>query len=198
MLWSVTPHVARYLTSPTCALPISSSSRILELGCGAAAVLACTLGPVVRTYIQSDIPAIVKLAEKNVSANLPGVVGKKRGGVVHTIPLDWERDDVATQPVLKALGAPLDWVVACDCVYNEALVPPLVETLASACRMNRDGVEGKTMVLVAHELRSPDVMEEFLETFMEAFTVWRVPDRLLSNELREGNGYVLHVGVLKD
>jgi hypothetical protein len=157
----------------------------------------------VHTYIQSDIPAIVKIAEKNVSANLPVASGgkgkgKKRVGVVKTIPLDWERDDVASQPVLKEelAGNPLDCVVACDCVYNEALVNPLVETLVAACGVNRG--EGKTLVLVAQELRSPDVLEEFLERWMREFNVWRVPDILLSEELREGNGYVLHVGVLKD
>ncbi|KAA8893821.1 hypothetical protein FN846DRAFT_820291 [Sphaerosporella brunnea] len=207
MLWSITPHLARYLTAPKCPLPLTASSRVLELGCGVSAVLASTLGTMVGAYVQSDIPAITRLAAQNLAENLPPPQKKGKKllrpqGIVETIPLNWETDDVATQPVLKALRGPLDLVIASDCVYNEALVQPLVDTLVSACLLGREEgdreTQEKTMVLIAQELRSPDVLEFFLDKLMERFVVWRVPDELLSQELKEGNGYVLHVGVVKD
>ena len=222
MLWNITPRLARFLTSPPRPArsparpsPPSSSSiaaqllppsaRVLELGCGVTALLACTIGPRVAAYLQSDMHYAAKLAEENLRSNLP-----RPSPGVRTITLDWEEDHVASQPALRALGAPLTAVIACDCVYNEALVEPLVDTLAAACRLHRlpplpssgaeQGGEGRdgTTVIVASELRSPDVHECFLDALMARFDVWRVPADCLPADLQPTDGFVVYVGLLKD
>jgi len=92
--------------------------------------------------------------------------------------------------------APVDLVIACDCIYNEALIEPLNSTCAALCKL-RAKEDGPTLCLIAQQLRSPDVFEAWLRSFHQKFWVWRVPDALLSEGLREGSGFVVHVGVVR-
>ena len=207
VLWSITPHLACYLLStknPFAPL-LTPTATILELGCGVAAVLASTLGTRVGAYYQSDLGSMTKLAAQNLAANLPASPRRKpanyRPPNVSTIEVDWENTDLPSHPSLRSLNRPLDIVIASDCVYNEGLVPAFVDTLEAAGKLHREEgeeEEGKTLILVAQETRSPDVMECFLTTFMERFVVYRVPDESLSEDLKGDRGYVLHVGVLRD
>ncbi|ORY23141.1 hypothetical protein BCR39DRAFT_550013 [Naematelia encephala] len=54
-----------------------------------------------------------------------------------------------------------DLVLAVDCIYNENLVQPFVDTLAFYCPKG-----GRTVVWVVVELRSADVLTLFLETWL--------------------------------
>jgi len=104
-------------------------------------------------------------------------------------PLDWETDDVAGM-------RPVDLVIACDCIYNESLIEPLNSTCASLCRLRQDSGQ-LTLCLIAQQLRSPDVLEAWLVNFHQKFRVWQVPDKLLDEGLREGSGFVVHVGIVR-
>lgn len=50
-------------------------------------------------------------------------------------------------------GEEYDMILAVDCIYNESLLKPLVDTFATYCSGG-----GKTMVWVVVELRSSDVV----------------------------------------
>jgi len=52
--------------------------------------------------------------------------------------------------------------------------------------------------VVAQQLRSHAGFEAWLKAFQGGFRVWRVPDEMLVDGLKEGSGYVVHVGVLRD
>lgn len=93
-----------------------------------------------------------------------------------------------------------DAVVACDCVYNYALVTPFVQTCVDACRLRiKDPNEDRPCVcVIGQQLRNDEVFELWLETFQASFRVWRVPDTALPEELRSTAGFVVHVGVLRD
>lgn len=113
--------------------------------------------------------------------------------------LDWETDEVSS------VGQ-VDVVIACDCIYNESLIEPLNSTCASICRLRspiaaqsdgKDDVQNPTLCIIAQQLRSPDVFETWLKSFHEKFHVWQVPDRLLDQGLREGSGFVVHVGIVR-
>ena len=57
-----------------------------------------------------------------------------------------------------------------------------------------------TLVIVGQQLRSNLVFEEWLREFMRDFRVWRLPEEVMGEEWREGEGAkscVVHVGVLK-
>ncbi|PGH18704.1 hypothetical protein AJ80_04357 [Polytolypa hystricis UAMH7299] len=113
-----------------------------------------------------------------------------------------------------------DLVLACDCIYNEALISPLVQTCADICRMrkNSDGDGGgngggggysgrespsptrttrPTVCVIAQQLRSSDVFEMWLREALREFRVWRVKDECVGKALGAGSGYVVHLLVLK-
>lgn len=121
--------------------------------------------------------------------------------------LDWELD-VPT----RALGVP-DVVVACDCIYNDALISPFVQTCADACRLrsssddddddDSEAAGGESprpcVCVVAQQLRDPEIFEGWLKEFMrKGFRVWRVPDNELPEGLRSSSGFVVHVGILRE
>ena len=93
-----------------------------------------------------------------------------------------------------------DAVIACDCIYNDALIAPFVQTCIDICKLRRleqrDGLK-PTVCVVAQQLRSAEVFESWLKAFFGAFKVWRVPDEELMDGLKSDSGFVLHVGVLR-
>jgi hypothetical protein len=156
---------------------------------------------------------VLKLLRQNIAENLGTVIPVKKnsgrgskkhqghsksgggggggGGIdrITTLELDWETD--ATFHL-----NPVDMIVACDCVYNEALVEPLNATCAALCRL-KEGSGSPTLCLIAQQLRSPEVFETWLKSFHRSFHVWQVPDSMLGEGLKEGSGFVVHVGIVR-
>lgn len=186
---------------------------MLELGCGVAGVLAVTLAPRVGRYVATDQEYVFKCLRRNLAGNAvtrrvtgEGRKQKEKVGVdagVELLALDWETSSLQGVDELLGLGGRgqgLDLVLACDCVYNEALVEPLVRTCGELCALSGAMERGRTRTLcvVAQQLRSHAVFEAWLKAFHVGFRVWRVPDELLVEGLREGSGYAVHVGVWRD
>ncbi|PGH16745.1 hypothetical protein AJ79_01618 [Helicocarpus griseus UAMH5409] len=102
-----------------------------------------------------------------------------------------------------------DLVLACDCIYNDALIEPFVQTCADICRL-RPGftpssssateILGKrpTVCIIAQQLRAPDVFESWLQAALGEFWVWRVCDEVVGKGLAGASGYVVHVLVLRE
>lgn len=112
-------------------------------------------------------------------------------------PLDWETDEV-TASLTGSASKSFDAVIACDCIYNDALVDPLVQTCVDVCRLRESDEEGRpTICIVAQQLRSAEVFEGWLKAFYKAFRVWRVPDEGLIDGLKSDSGFVTHVGILR-
>ncbi|KAF1945005.1 hypothetical protein EJ02DRAFT_451846 [Clathrospora elynae] len=211
VVWKVTPLFAQWIASPTSFLfqnhLLDSTSTIVELGTGVSGIVALTLGPRVAKYTATDQDYVLKLLRLNVAENLDTVLPKvatkkdkgsktnkkgvadKRESRIAVQALDWETDHVS-----RVEG--VDLVIACDCIYNEALIEPLNSTCAAICRLRGEGEE-PTLCLVAQQLRSPDVFEAWMKSFHAKFQVWQVPDKLLDGGLREGSGFVVHVGVVR-
>ncbi|KAH0608557.1 uncharacterized protein H6S33_001691 [Morchella sextelata] len=215
VLWKVTPIFAEWICDKHNILfthgVLTASSSVLELGGGSAAVLALTLGTRVGKYYHSDQEYVMKLAQKNLDENLPETIkspSKRRGKVTKTtghipnisaISLDWETDDVRYHPALQA-GTSFSAVIACDTIYNEALIKPFVDTCIDACSLSRSNTESNispAVTIVAQELRSPEVFENWLETFQKAFHTYRIHDDHLIPSLRSTSGYSVHVGILR-
>lgn len=108
--------------------------------------------------------------------------------------LDWQLDSPST-------FSPVDMLLACDCIYNEALIDPFNNTCAEICALRQNDPTtsaNPTLCVIAQQLRSPDVFEAWLRGFMERFVVWQVPGSVLGRELGDGSGFVVHVGVLRE
>lgn len=143
------------------------------------------------------------------------------GGKIEVLELDWETSDTTHLADVLGIrdggegegkGRGVDVLIACDCIYNPTLIEPFVRTCREVCRVGGgegrgemgDGGGGggrKTVVVVAQQIRSFEVFEGWLAEMGKWFRVWRVPDGCFgegSEGLREGGGFVVHLGVLRD
>jgi predicted nicotinamide N-methyase len=211
---------------------LSPASAVLELGCGVSALVGLAVGPLVSRYVLSDQPYVARFVEENLRQNLPrhrprpsgapsGNRRKGRGhrdntaavppgtGNLYFRPLDWELDTPDSSLAAAdgdgggAAASSFDLVVACDCIYNEALVPSFVQTCADVCRLRSPAGAGgeqqrPCVCVVAQQLRDPDVFGAWLREFCaRGFRAWRVPDGELPEALRSSSGFVVHVGILR-
>ena len=178
------------------------------------------MSPLVSGYVLTDQAYVARLVERNLEENANATAQQKsstqkRKGKspsstakpvnIRFTPLDWELDEVTESLTGSPDMGSFDAVIACDCVYNEALIKPLVQTCADACRLrqretgrNDGGAATPAICIVAQQLRDPEVFEGWIKEFSSQFRAWRVPEKALSKELRENTGFVVHIGILKD
>lgn len=121
------------------------------------------------------------------------------GGNVTARSLDWETDEVTTSLTGSDSTHSFDAVIACDCIYNDALIQPFVQTCIDSCKLRLSDTtkDEPAICIVAQQLRSPEVFEEWLKAFHKAFRVWRLPDETLIDGLKTDSGFVVHVGILR-
>lgn len=90
-------------------------------------------------------------------------------------------------------------IVACDCIFNEALVDSFIQTCADICHLSNEKLPYQpTLCIIAQQLRSHTIFDAWMMAFLKIFRVWRVPDELLSRDLIGGSGFVIHIGILRD
>jgi hypothetical protein len=190
------------------------------LGCGISGIIGLSLSPLIGSYVLTDQEYVLKLLNQNLAENQQDSSSSrkgrrssakpKRGSVpsfqhkevrkINARPLDWETDKVTPSLTGSVSRKSFDAVIACDCIYNDALIEPLVQTCIDVCRLRTLELEGghtPTLCIVAQQLRSAEVLEDWLKAFYRAFRVWRVPDGELIDGLKSDSGFVIHVGVLR-
>ncbi|KAH7121222.1 hypothetical protein B0J11DRAFT_61101 [Dendryphion nanum] len=218
VVWKVTPLFAEWIASTNFLVStgyVSPDSSALELGTGVSGIVALTLGTKIKRYIATDQDYVIRLLQHNITENLPvpPTTAPKRKSDKHKkskptsrqpvpdiqiLQLDWELDSVNSLPTLLSAQDGVDLIIACDCVYNDALIEPLNNTCEQICRLRaNDSTSKPTLCLIAQQLRAPDVFEAWLKSFHRRFHVWKVPDELLTEPLRENSGFIVHVGILR-
>jgi hypothetical protein len=224
VVWKITPLVAAWIISSDNPLfrhhVLHSNSSVLELGCGISGIIGLSLGPIVQQYILTDQDYIMKYLNQNLVNNMPTTSGSANrsrkskarspkgqdpapvSSNITTQSLDWETDDVSSVVIKLEEGSrSFDIIIACDCIYNDALISPLVQTCADLCQLRRiqSDVSGAepTVCVIAQQLRSAEVFEGWLKAFHNVFRVWRLPDAVLTSELASNSGFVVHLGVLR-
>jgi predicted nicotinamide N-methyase len=211
VLWQVTPRIAEWLVSDSNLLfdtVLDSHSNVLELGCGISGLLALALAPKVNRYVTTDQEYVLKVLRENISQNqgsskpsrkaIKAAANSNSADRIIPKALDWEKDSVLNLYQDLSINGEADqihMVIACDCIYNDALIEPFVTTCADICALS--GTEKPTVCIVAQQLRSPDVFESWLKYFHAKFRVWRFGDAHLSPDLGSGSGFVVHLGVLR-
>ena len=207
---------------------LNKRSVVLELGCGVSGIVALALAPHIDRYIATDQNYALKLLKQNILGNSTKRSDPDRSKssnnqnsqrkptkatcnadleTIQVMPLDWELDSLNTLPdLLKAGGCNLaesnkggvDAIVACDCIYNDALIQPFVNTCIDICRLRAyESDSMPTLCIVAQQLRSSEVFEAWLVAFHKAFHVWRIPDAQLTESLKQDSGFVVHIGALR-
>ena len=153
-----------------------STKIVFRAGTG---LMSIILSHWTRRYTATDLNHLVPLIQKNIAHNYSSVTEalthyfkdhrKERSstGRISVEALDWLDIHNAPRssrarifpPELPGSGI-ADIIFAVDCVYNSSLLPPLVTVL------NHYAVTDRTRVVVAVELRSEDVLREFLELWI--------------------------------
>ncbi|MCJ1429108.1 hypothetical protein MMC29_007021 [Sticta canariensis] len=201
---------------------IGRGTIALELGCGISGTVSLALPPKIRTYIATDQEYVFKTLKLNIAENTtqqkPAKSSKHREGKstfrspptassnIKITALDWESNLMLS--LLKLLGlessdssgdTDIDIVFACDCVFNEALVDPFIQTCVDLCSLPKAKLpKNPTICVIAQQLRSNLIFERWLPVFHRSFRVWMVPERLLLEGLKEGSGFEIHIGLLRD
>lgn len=189
---------------------LTGDRLVLELGSGISALVPCILARRVGQVVATDQQHVLKLLQQNIEKNLQTHRSGTRKKVseasqrqVQALALDWEEDDIRKQLSANDLGAGVDVVLACDTLYNYALIEPFVQTCVEICRARQVHTEqtGRdirpTACVIVQQLRQAEVFEQWLETSLRHFDVWRIPNDHLSVGLREGSGFSVHICVLK-
>lgn len=214
VLWKVTPLVATWLINKENFLwqrsILTDNAAVVELGCGVSGVIGLSMAPLVNQYILTDQSYVMKQLRQNItsnqqssSTNLPRkgkpLANARLKSIPEMLTLDWEADSaINVRNALKDRNG-VTLLLACDCIYNDFLVKPFVQTCLEICALHSPGQpQVSTVVLVAQQLRSSEVFLEWLRAMMTGFHVWRVPDECLSKELRSGSGYIVHLALKKE
>ncbi|KAG9238881.1 hypothetical protein BJ875DRAFT_286005 [Amylocarpus encephaloides] len=221
VVWKITPLFASWISCSSNLLfrnhVLDSSSWVIELGCGISGIIGLTMGQYVASYVLTDQIYVSKLLSQNLIENNPqkaSIKGKKQAATskkfassasvstssrnVNFKILDWETDEVTSSLTDSVVKDHFDLVIACDCIYNDMLIKPLVQTCIDVCNLGEKNPERRqTIVIVAQQLRSDEVFESWLKEFSQSFRVWRMPDEPLIDGLKSDSGFVVHLGVLR-
>lgn len=221
-MWAVSPLFAEWLAAPSNLLfqhgVLSARSIVLELGCGIAGIVGLATVSKVKRYILTDQDYVLKLLKKNIEEN-----SSEQGHSSHRtrnkashprqavkqapelMVLDWEQSSLDNLAQVLAIEktrdqddhfSGVDCVVACDCIFNEALIEPFVETCAALCDIRRRHSGSSTAVtvcVIAQQLRSPEVFGQWQAIMTQKFRLWR-----MASELNATSGFVVHLCVLRD
>jgi 2-polyprenyl-3-methyl-5-hydroxy-6-metoxy-1,4-benzoquinol methylase len=172
----------------------TSNTRIIELGSGCG-LLGITLAALVKEVVLTDQYEMLPQLAKNIRRNL--------GDHSNTQVAEILWGDAIPRDLLRRES--VDYVVASDCVYHEALTGKLVKTLSDICELSDanklrvlqdTGVSStRTCFVLGQELRSDTVHLEFLTDLNEKFIVYRVPVSFVMDDFQ--NGYCIYTGFLR-
>eukprot|EP00884_Botryococcus_braunii_P013363 jgi/Botrbrau1/22027/Bobra.0024s0041.1 len=161
--------------------------RVLELGAGMGlGGMALTL--LGASVISTDVAAVLPLLNINYQnnmapaslRNLCGDLAREAGSFT-VAELDWE--DRGTWVHVQG---PFDFILAADCIYNEALTQHFLHTVLEFCGP-------RTTVIIANEVRSESVQQRFSELFAPHFTTKRVPSSKLDSIHQHPSIHVLQL-----
>ena len=96
--------------------------------------------------ILTDLPVYLPALLQNIEANQHGLAGR-----VSALGLDWK------EAVPLSLTSSADMVIVCDCIYYEASLQPLIDTILAL-------IKPEAQVILAYEKR-PDKLELYDQFF---------------------------------
>ncbi|KDE05408.1 hypothetical protein MVLG_04203 [Microbotryum lychnidis-dioicae p1A1 Lamole] len=207
VLWRISIHLAHhilkdhYFPSPLHPplFPSLSHLRVLELGSGTG-FLGCALAPFVGHWTFTDQYESLQLIQRTLSKNQANDVALMDPKRFEVQELDWVEEARDSSSNSNSTKPPNELqsredlephlIIASDCIYNPSLAKPLARTIA------KRAIKGKTVVLVASELRDQDALEIFLAEWIELdFEVRRlVFDQDSKRRGLGGNEFVVWVG----
>ncbi|SCZ90591.1 BZ3500_MvSof-1268-A1-R1_Chr1-3g02085 [Microbotryum saponariae] len=180
--------------------PSLSHLRVLELGSGTG-FLGCALAPFFGHWTFTDQFESLALIQRTLNKNQANDLALMDPRRVEVQELDWVEEAKDSSSNSNSTNYPNEsqknredlephLIIASDCIYNPSLAKPLARTIA------KRAIKGKTVVLVASELRDQDALEIFLAEWIELnFEVRRlVFDQNSKGPGLGGNEFVVWIG----
>ena len=227
VLWKVTQFVAEWLRRPCNPLfangILNSRSTVLELGSGIAGLIALAVAAQVGSYVLSDQEHVLRPLEMNIERNLAmthqvrpkhskdrqkGSLGSTgiSGSNIRTFKLDWETDSMSNLNAALGLGSQsmgdgVDCIIASDCIFNYHLIEPFITTCVEICRLQTNITRsGRTLVLIAQQLRSHEIFTLYLASMLRYFHVYDITKTGGTDNFHDlaGPGYSLHLAFLRN
>jgi hypothetical protein len=194
---------------------LQKDSIVMELGSGVSGILAMSVSRRIAQYFISDQSYVMKLLKQNLEQN--GFAPHKETGSntkaankkyspkegtenrrkIQMLTLDWELHSLQGLPDLLDHANQedgVDAVLACDCIFNDALIEPFVNTCVEICKLRSPkSSRAATVCIIAQQKRDPEVFQSWLTFFNKHFRVWRVPAEL-GESTQDKSSFVIHVG----
>lgn len=216
-VWQVTQRFCDWITSSTNPLfrtgLLSQFSSLIELGCGISGLPALVLAPKVARYLATDQEYVLKSFRENVAQNQESASRPAKSKTtkqmrnppisktndIDVVALDWELDDISD--LSRLLGTDVsepDFLIACDCIFNQPLITPFIDTMISICKARQSKTNVRpTVCLIAQQLRSPEVFELWLEQKLLHFRVWKLRNDSLNRAFDDVSGFAIHLAILR-
>lgn len=143
--------------------------RVLELGCGPGLGGIATMMKGSHVTFTDLEPVMRAVGEPNVMSIYSSLTTRGAGEFADLLrpevgSLDWTE--------IGGLGRitekPFDYIICCDCVFSEALIPHLIRTIQDACTP-------RSLVYIVHEIRDEDANNLFLARLKDNFSVKIIP-----------------------
>ena len=213
VVWKIAPIFADWLIREDNLLRkagfLGPDSIALELGCGISGIIPLVLAPEIGKYIATDQEYVFKLLRQNLAENISvtkdkGLKKQQRSekkrsdscldASIDVLALDWEESMASSISSHLPKGAGIDLILACDCIYNESLIGPFVNTCADICRLNASACA----CVIAQQIRSDIVFQAWLTAALKVFRVWRVEGFSAGIDESEGAAFTVHIAVLRN
>eukprot|EP00953_Heterococcus_sp_UTEX-ZZ885_P010457 6109-Heterococcus_DN1.PRE.1 len=176
-LWDASVILVHYMDDNKQYSQKLHSKRVLELGagCGLAGIYCSLKGADVTL---TDLEQVLPILRTNVRANLGGQDAQPSNK--HQVEAFCWGDAICS----TTLCPPYDYILACDCVYVESLVEPLVWSLEQLATQS-------TTVIICSEKRELTTHAVFTERLERSFTIRRVAQKHLHPSYAHENAEIL-------
>jgi len=164
------------------------NKRAIELGAGISGLAGMCLALMGANVVMTDITSkVLDLLTQNVEFNLSPASLRLNSGITDCGQADVQELDWAKPDHIARFNPPVDFIVAADCVYNEASVSTFLQTVLALWGP-------RTSAAICNEFRSESVHSEFQQQFGEYFTMKKVATNKMNKEYSHP---LIHIYILK-
>jgi predicted nicotinamide N-methyase len=191
-VWDASIVLAKYLEK-NAKKGIFSKSRVankkaIELGAGISGLGGMCLALMGANVVMTDITSkVLDLLTQNVEHNLSPASLRMNSGISDCGQTDIQELDWAKPDQIARFNPPVDFIVAADCVYNEASVSIFLQTILALWG-------DRTVGAICNEFRSESVHSEFQQQFSEHFTIKKVGFNKMNKDYTHP---LIHIYILK-
>lgn len=191
VLWKICPLFIKFILEE---IDIKDKF-VLELGSGISG-LSSILNQKCKKIILSDQYHLLKLMRKNILNNYNEFELNKRNSKslelnsktdknIEICCVDWEEIDQGLYNFRELTDETPDYIIGCDIVYNDYLIPFLIESINKLSN-------SKTKIIIGLQLRLLENIESFIQQLLET-KIFKVSVIEELNTVELNNGFIVYL-----